>query len=266
MSTSKQQTTVVSDKQRTLTSYIMHSRESPNPTQIKHNISNLSPPESEPIQKKTNMDESRNGITQLSGSIDSNHVSNSNGITKSKQHDTKYDDHIVTNPIVNSQVPSELIGNIVEPLILEMRLLKDSVHDGYAKLEGVISTQQATIAKLETSITTQQLELNKDISGCIEESNVKIKECLEQNRQLWKENSDLKERLNKIELNQLGNNVIITGVQEQPWEGYSTTKERVLETIATAMGGNQLEESMKEARKINISCCSHIGKYQLNRP
>ena len=43
--------------------------------------------------------------------------------------------------------------------------------------------------------------------------------------------------------------MIITGVQEQPWEGYSTTKERVLETIAAAMGGNQLEESMKEARK-----------------
>ena len=139
------------------------------------------------------MDESRNGITQVSVSIDSNHASNSNDITKSKQHDTKDDDHIVTNPIVNSQVPSKLIGNIVEPLILEMRLLKDSVHDGYAKLEGIISNQQATIAKLETSITTQQFELNKDISGCIKESNVKIKECLEQNRQLWKENSDLKE-------------------------------------------------------------------------
>ena len=133
-------------------------------------------------------------------------------------------------------------------------------------MEGIISNQQATIAKLETSITTQQLELNKDISGRIEESNVKIKECLGQNQQLWKENSDLKEQLNKIELNQLGNNVITTGVQEQLWEGYSTTKERVLETIATAMGGNQLEESMKEARKINISCCSRIGKYQLNRP
>ena len=236
--------------------YITHSRESPNPTQIKQSISNLSPPESEPIQKKANMDESCNSITQLSGSIDSNHVSNSNGITQSKEHDTKDDDHVVTNPIVKSQVPPELIGNIVEPLILEMRLLKDSVHDGYAKLEGIISNQQATIAKLETSITTQQLELNKDISGRIEESNVKIEECLEQNQQLWKENCDLKERLNKIELNQLGNNVIITGVQEQPWEGYSTTKERVLETIATAMGGNQLEESMKEARKIDISCCS----------
>ena len=52
MSTSKQRMTVVSDKQRTLTSYIMHSRESLNPIQIKRSISNLSPPESEPIQKK----------------------------------------------------------------------------------------------------------------------------------------------------------------------------------------------------------------------
>ena len=59
--------------------------------------------------------------------------------------------------------------------------------------------------------------------------------------------------------------MIITGVQEQPWEGYSTTKERVLEIIATAMGGDQMQEAMKEARKIDISCSSQIGKYQLNR-
>ena len=64
----------------------------------------------------------------------------------------------------------------------------------------------------------------------------------------------------------MGNNVIITGVQEQPWEGYSTTKERVLEIIAQAMGGDQMEEAMKEVRKIDISCCSQIGKYQLNHP
>ena len=72
--------------------------------------------------------------------------------------------------------------------------------------------------------------------------------------------------MNKIELTQLGNNVIISGMQEQPWEGYTMTKEQVYETIATAMGGDNLEETMKDTRKIDITCCTRIGKYQLNRP
>ena len=55
-------------------------------------------------------------------------------------------------------------------------------------------------------------------------------------------------------------------MQEQPWEGYSMTKERVYETIASTMGGENLEEIMKEARKIDITCCTRIGTYQLNHP
>ena len=55
---------------------------------------------------------------------------------------------------------------------------------------------------------------------------------MEENKQLKKkENKDLKERLTKIELAQLGNNVIISGMQEQCWESYSTTKDRVYDTI-----------------------------------
>ena len=100
----------------------------------------------------------------------------------------------------------------------------------------------------------------------MEKTNSQILDCLEENRLLWKENHELKERLNKIELTQLGNNVIINGMQEQPWEGYTMTKERVYETIASVMGGNNLEETMKDATKIDITCCTRIGKYQLNQP
>ena len=145
-----------------------------------------------------------------------------------------------------------------------MRVLKDSVHNNYTKLEGIISTQQMTIARLESSILTQQRELSSDISDKMEKTNSQILNCLEENFLLWKENHELKKRLNKIELTQLGNNVIISGMQEQPWEGYTTTKERVYETIASAMGGDNLEETMKDARKIDITCCTRIGKYQLN--
>ena len=65
---------------------------------------------------------------------------------------------------------------------------------------------------------------------------------------------------------QLGNNVIIGGMQEQHWESYSTTKDRVYDTIASAMGGSDPTAALAEARKIEITYCSRTGSYQLNCP
>ena len=82
---------------------------------------------------------------------------------------------------------------------------------------------------------------------------------MEENKLLRKENKDLKERLTKIELAQLGINVIISGMQEQRWESYSTTKDRVYDTITAAMGRDDLEATLLEAKKIEISCYNRIG-------
>ena len=70
-----------------------------------------------------------------------------------------------------------------------MRALKDSVHSDYAKLEGIISTQQMTIARLESLSSTQQRELIGDISDKMEKTNSKILNCLEENHLVWKEKS-----------------------------------------------------------------------------
>ena len=69
----------------------------------------------------------------------------------------------------------------------------------------------------------------------------------------------------QIELAQLGNNIIISGMQEQPWENCDTTKERVIDTIVAAMAGEDKEAARIEARKIDITCCSQTGRYQLGR-
>ena len=209
------------------------------------------------------------GITtpskQSTGRTVEQKINPSNGITSYLSATSSDDDVNSTPSPKNTQLSSSHVNNIVEPLIQEMRVLKDSVHNDYAKLEGIISTQ-TTIARLESTISTQQRELSSDLSDKMEKTNSQIPDCLEENHLLWKENHELKERLNKIELTQLGNNVIISGMQEQSWEGYTTTKERVYATIASAMGGNNLEETMKDARKIDITCCTRIGKYQLNQP
>ena len=70
MSICKPSTSNTSKKQTTLTSYIRQTyNKSPNPTtQLKCDISNLSPPETEPNQKKANMntEEHRKDITSIS--------------------------------------------------------------------------------------------------------------------------------------------------------------------------------------------------------
>ena len=149
MSTSKQRTLSITDKQRTLTSFVTQSKNSPNATQIKRNNSNLSPPESEPIQKKANMSENHKDITEAQPITNHLMELSSNSTTVQKLEEKEVTDQTKHNTATSSNTGTiELVGNIVEPLILEMRLLKESVHNGYSKLENIISTQQATISKL----------------------------------------------------------------------------------------------------------------------
>ena len=126
-------------------------------------------------------------------------MNHSNGITSHRAAANNDDGAYSTPSVENTQLPSSLVNNIVQPLIQEMRLLKDSVHNDYAKLEGIISTQQTTIARLESTILTHQHEFSSNLKDKMEKTNSQILNCLEENRLLWKENHELKDRLNKIE-------------------------------------------------------------------
>ena len=152
------------------------------------------------------------------------------------------------------------------PLVNEVRDLKDSVQAEYSKLEGIITNKQQTIDKLEATITTKQRETTLELTNQISCNTERLNTCLVENKILKKVNENLKERLTQIELVQLENNVIISGMQEQPWETYNTTKERVIDTIVAAMGGEDQEAVRLEAWKIEITCCSRIGRYQLGKP
>ena len=138
MSTIKQCSLTSSEKQRTLTSFGTNSKSSPVAAQIKRNNSNLSPPESEPIHKKANMSENCKDITDAESTTNHCMETSSNGITDQKpdeNNDTNQTNYSTTNS--SNKVTSELVGSIVEQLIVEMRLLKESVHDGYSKLEDI---------------------------------------------------------------------------------------------------------------------------------
>ena len=84
----------------------------------------------------------------------------------------------------------------------------------YIQLEKPISTQKEDTTKdfkdLKELLLRQQDEITQKVSSQIETSNSSI-------NAIWEEN--------KNETNQLSNNIIITGVPEEPWETYSSIQQ-----------------------------------------
>ena len=160
------------------------------------------------------------------------------------------------NTCQSDQQNDSHIPLVLQEIIKEVHEMKESVHKDYSdlhtdydKLKSMITSQQEVILKLEETITTNQCDMANTLMEKIYHNSSKLAEVAEENKQLHKENIALKDRIVKIELNQLGNNVIITGMQEQHWENYETTKERVYDTIAAAMGGD-VSTALETARKV----------------
>ena len=64
---------------------------------------------------------------------------------------------------------------------------------------------------------------------------------INKNKLLHRENASLKERITKIESNQVRNNIIISGIPEGKWESYNTTVARIYDTIATSFSSGDID-------------------------
>ena len=87
------------------------------------------------------------------------------------------------------------------------------------------------LGKLHKSIACQKQEITATVERKIEVSNEKLEQVLKENISLKKSNSALQECLSRIESTQLENNVILTGIQEQQWEKFEITRQRVINVI-----------------------------------
>ena len=92
--------------------------------------------------------------------------------------------------------------------------------------------------KIETSLTKHRAEISQELKGEILDNKCNISCIEEENRILRKENDALKDRITQIESSQLKNNVIITGILEQQWETYNSTKQHVYNKIASSLKSN----------------------------
>ena len=82
----------------------------------------------------------------------------------------------------------------------------------------------ADYVDLKQTISKQKDDLQQELVSKIDNNSKQLATVAQENQNLWKDNSKLKSRIDKLEQDHLINNVMITGIQEGPYEQYSTTK------------------------------------------
>ena len=169
------------------------------------------------------------------------------------------------NTNVDEHTSSINYAQLLDPLLSQFKSLRESVDNKVGSLEQQRKEMAEELHKIETSLIQHKEELTQQFKNDIQENKDNISHIVTENKCLKKENAALKERLSQIEQNQLKNNVIITGIPEQPWETYNTTKQRVRDTIASALKSNSDEERQVNsavAQNTEITYCTHIGRYR----
>ena len=210
-----------------------------NQKSTKRSSSILSPPESDQQQKKQNT----RTVNMLTSQIPSDDAGDQTNI-------------LDTSAV--STATQDTIRDAIAPIISEIQLLRESVHSDYNKLH-------ADYVELQESITSRSSEITQKLNQKIEVNTGKIIQVIHENKLLRRENASLKERISKIESNQVRNNIIISGIPEGKWETYDTTVARIYDTITTAFSSGDIDRALEEARQIEIVCCNCIGRYQMGK-
>ena len=184
-----------------------------------------------------------------------------------KLHTTKMDKEEHTTANNNSdQVSDKKFEGALGPLVQQIKLLRESfddkyshLDDKYTKLETVITSQKnevlTELSKLQDSIINQKKELTVTVEQKMETAYKKLEQVLKENISLKKTNVGLQDRLAKIETTQLDNNVMLTGIQEQQWEKFEITKQRVIDIIADALKSSEGDNALSRAQQVDIATC-----------
>ena len=139
------------------------------------------------------------------------------------------------------------------------QLTYSSLDDKYTRLENAITLQKNEVSieltKLNESIVAQKAEISETMESRLGASNEKLEQVLHENMSLKKSNMALQERLTKIESYQLDNNVILTGIQEQQWERFEITCQRVVDIITEAIKPIEGDNALTRAGEVLISNC-----------
>ena len=149
---------------------------------------------------------------------------------------------------------------------------KSSLDRKLKKMEKRITA--SVTASIEKLIETALKPLKDDIKKLNESSQQqekKLQEAVEitkENKELKRivadiksENTEPKQRLNKIENRMLENNFVIMGVQEDAWESESVLKDKLYQMIAYTVNAQDPNIQLENARKAKLVKVKRVGIY-----
>ena len=109
------------------------------------------------------------------------------------------------------EVQSTHLSQLIEPIMKEFKSLKDMMVSQKIEISEEIN-------RLKKVITSQKSEIINEINIKVDTNSKSILKVLDENQELRRELKELKEHVSKIETAQLSNNLIVTGIPEQPFE------------------------------------------------
>ena len=145
----------------------------------------------------------------------------------------------------------------------ELILLKDILR---AEIKSELDKSiDAKLEPLQTSLNSlvansTQVPISQP-SHQLREENLLLKvQC----RKAEKENHTLKLRVRQLEKTLKENNLVFTGLRENPWETCTTTYDKIYRVLSNTMTGTN-KEKMEKAKRIGIVNAFRIGKYKQDR-
>ena len=172
-------------------------------------------------------------------------------------------DSSMSEESLSEEEGKEVKGRKKISLSPELTLLKDILRSEIkSELDKAIDTK---LEPLQTSLnslvakSTQSSILQPASPLCEENFSLKI-QCLKAER----ENNALKLRVRQLERTLKENNLVFTGLRENPWETCNTTFNKIYRVISNIMTGTN-KEKLEKAKKIGIINAIRIGKYKPDR-
>ena len=170
-----------------------------------------------------------------------------------------------TDSTMNEESPSEdeSTEHRKTKLSPELILLKDILRaEIKSELDKSIDTK---LEPLQTSLnslvaSSTQVPISQP-SHQLREENLSLKvQC----RKAERENYTLKLRVRQLEKTLRENNLVFTGLRENPWETCTTTYDKIYRALSNTMTGTN-KEKMEKAKRIGIVNAYRIGKYKQDR-
>ena len=148
-------------------------------------------------QKVTELFNSKSSIANQS----QKHPSSALSLPDKAQENKKQNVSLENNDNIGIQ-PKHEYKELLEPLLLEFKSLRESLDSKVSSLEAIIQEQYKEVSselhKIESTITTYKHEVMQECTNGIEKNSHDIKSLMVENKILRCKNMSLKERINKI--------------------------------------------------------------------